>query len=237
MTPEALTALVDATWPAARTAEAGGFTLRLTPGAGSRVSAASASTPGQGDIAAAEAAMRDAGQTPLFMVRAGEGALDAALAGRGYTIKDPVTLYTLPVAALTAEPVPPVTCIDVWPPLAIMEEIWDAGGIWPERRSVMHRAKEPRTAIFGRAGDRPAGVLFAAVHAGTVMLHAIEVAERYRRKGVAARMIRRAAHWAAGNGATTLALLVTDANPAQPLYTGLGMTATAGYHYRIREAA
>lgn len=236
MTPEVLTALIDATWPSAGMTEAGGFAIRRGMGAGSRVSASTALIRGSGDIAKAEAAMLALGQSCLFMVRAGEEALDADLAKRGYVIKDPVTAYAASPDSLTTEPLPPLTCIDAWPPLAIMTEIWAAGGIGPARLAVMERAGGPKTSILGRAGDRAAGTLFVALDGPTAMVHAIEVLPRFRRQGVAARMIRRAAFWAAERGARRVMLLVTTANPANALYSGLGMAAEAGYHYRIKEA-
>ncbi len=152
-------------------------------------------------------------------------------------IKDPVTAYAAPTEVLMTDALPPLTCIDAEPPLAVMAEIWAAGGIGPERTAIMDRVAGPKTGILGRAGDRPAGTLFVALDGATAMIHAIEVLARYRRQGVAARMIRRAAFWASEQGATQVTLLVTEANPANALYSGLGMTAEAGYHYRIKETA
>lgn len=242
MSPESLTELIDATWPAASFSQVGQWTIREGAGGGSRVSAATL-TGGAGggpaspvlDIVAAEAAMASLGQAPLFMVRHGEDSLDASLAARGYEIRNPVTVYEAPVAALAATPPPPMSCIDAWPPLAIMAEIWADGGIGPSRLAVMARVRGPKTALLGRDGDRPAGVLFAAAHAGTAMIHAIEVRPRFRRRGVARNLLRRAACWAEEAGCTRLTLLVTAANPAAPLYGGLGMEPAAAYHYRFKE--
>lgn len=239
MTPDRITDLIDATWPAATTRAIEGWTIREGAGGGSRVSAATAIAPGKvADIAEAEAAMRALGQTPLFMVRHGESALDRDLGQRGYQVKDPVTVYRLPIEALTDTRPPPVTCFEVWPPLAIQEEIWAAGGVDAARLAVMARANDPKTTILGRLDDTPAGTLFAAVHDGTVMVHAVETAARFRRKGLGAHMMRAAAFWGRDNGADTLALLVTEANEgANALYTSLGMTPAAGYHYRILSEA
>jgi hypothetical protein len=184
MTPAALTALIDATWPAAKTRPVGPFVLRRGAGGGQRVSAASASaaaTPGE--IAAAELAMRDWGQTPLFMVRPGEAALDATLAARGYGVVDPTRLWTA-AAATVGEPAPNnMACFALDAPLAIMREFWAAGGVGPARLAVMDRAPGPKAYLFARQGDRPAGVAFCAIHAGTAMLHALEVPQRLRRRG------------------------------------------------------
>ena len=236
MTPEVLTALIDATWPAAAITRAGGFAIRAGEGGGSRVSAATALAPGTGDIEAAEAAIAQLGQSPLFMVRAGEEALDSDLEARGYAIKDPVTAYAAPIAAMTATKAPHMTTVETATRMAIQEEIWAAGGIGPARLAIMDRAQGPKTTILGRAGDRPAGTLFAAVHDGVAVLHAIETLPKFRRGGVGRNMMTTAAHWATAQGATRVALLVTDANAgARSLYASLGMTAEAGYHYRIKD--
>ena len=131
MTPttEQLFEASDETWPAARVWTQGPWTLREGKGGGKRVSAATANAAvTEADIAAAEDAMRSMGQTPLFMLRDGEDQLDTMLAGKGYDIVDPVTIYTLPIERLTDKPIPRVTAFAVWEPLAIMTEIWAAGG-------------------------------------------------------------------------------------------------------------
>ena len=236
MTPEAMTAVIDSTWPAERYQTLGPWLLRFTAGAGSRVSAASAFQPGaETRIEQAEDAMRAGGQSPLFMVRSGEEALDTALEARGYKIKDPVSFYTAPIAALTAQRPPPVTCFEVWPPLEAEREIWAAGGIGPARLAVMDRVTGPKTTIFGRIEDTPAGVLFVACHGDIAMVHAVETARRFRRKGLGRHMMTAAAFWARDNCATTLSLLVTKANVgANALYASLGMVPVGEYHYRIR---
>ncbi|SLN29938.1 GNAT family N-acetyltransferase [Pseudooctadecabacter jejudonensis] len=235
MTPETLTQLIDATWPAKAITDVAGWTIREGAGGGSRVSATTATTAAKlEEHARAEDAMRALGQTPLFMVRTGEETLDATLAEAGYVIKDPVTYYTAPVATLATQRPPPVTCFEVWPPLATQAEIWDAGGVDDARLAVMARAKGPKTTVLGRIHDTPAGTAFAAIHDGTAMLHAIETSHALRRQGLARHMIRALAFWAEGKGAQTVTLLVTRANtPANALYSSLGMTPVGGYHYRI----
>ena len=239
MTPEALTTLIDATWPAKTMTDVAGWTIREGAGGGSRVSAATATPTAKiNERGQAEAAMRALGQRPLFMVRHGEDALDAALEADGYAIKDPVTYYTAPTATLATERPPAVTCFQVWPPLATQSEIWDAGGVDDARLAVMARAVGPKTCVLGRVHDTPAGTAFAAIHDGTAMLHAIETAHAFRRNGLARHMIRALAFWAQDHGAAQIALLVTKANVgANALYTSLGMTPVGGYHYRIHPEA
>lgn len=226
--------LAEATWPPARVWRQDGWTLRDGQGGGKRVSAATRAAPGA-DIAAAEAAMRAMGQAPLFMLREGEADLDKALADRGYAQIDPVNAYACPIGQLTDRPIPPVTAFAIWEPLAIMKEIWAQGGIGPARRAVMERAAH-KTAIFGRWNERPGGVAFAAIHAGFCMVHAVEVLPAQRRNGLAAWMMRRAAFWAADEGAHSIAVLCTKANTgANALYSSLRMDVVGQYHYRLLE--
>jgi len=234
MTPDVLTALIDATWPAKSIHDVDGWTIRAGAGGGSRVSASTAlSTARIEEHPLAAGAMRDLGQTPLFMVRSGEDALDAALVADGYTIKDPTTFYTAPIETIATDRPPAVTCFQVWPPLATQAEIWDSGGVDDARLAIMHRASGPKTTVLGRVHDTPAGTAFAAIHDGTVMFHAIETSHAFRRQGLARHMIRALAFWAQERGAHTAALLVTRANtPANALYTSLGMKPVGGYHYR-----
>lgn len=239
VSPEDIYRLIDATWPPARTQEIGPFTLREGRGGGSRVSAATVEAAfAEVDIAAAERGMAALGQDRLFMVRADDHALDAALGARGYRLMDPVIAYAVPVGELTRSLPPPVTTFEVWPCLAIQREIWAAGGIGPDRIAVMDRVTGPRTTILGRTSDRAAGAAFVAASGRLAMIHAIEVRPRFRRRGLGAHMVRAAARWAGRQGAGALCLLVTRANgPANGLYASMGMVPVAGYHYRQHPGA
>lgn len=231
----ALYRVLEATWPPAGTRRVGPWTIRVGKGGGQRVSATTAEAAfSESDLAAAEAAMARLGQPALFMVRPDDQALDTLLDRRGYRIKDPVALYAIDTAGLTKSPVPPVSAFHVWPPLAIMTDLWAAGGIGAGRLDVMHRAAGPKTAILARHSDQPAGTAFVACHDGCAMIHAIEVAPAQRRRGVGANILRAAAHWAEREGAQFLTLAVTRANaPANALYASLGMQVVGHYHYRI----
>lgn len=230
-----LFAVIDATWPPAAMTHTGPWTLRSGQGGGSRVSAATLDGPLTNDaIPQAETAMTAMGQTPLFMVRDGQVALDAALARAGYAIKDPVNIYAAPVASLL-DHVPPVTAFTVWPPLQAQKEIWAEGGIGDARLAVMARAKGPCTSFLGRLHDTPAGTLFVSIHDGCAMIHAVEIAAAFRGKKLGRHLTQAAARWAQMNGAQTVALLTTKANDAaNGLYTSLGMAVVGHYHYRIK---
>lgn len=234
MTPDSLHAVAEATWPPFAVATVGPWTIREGRGGGQRVSAASvAGAWTEADIPEAEAAMRALGQSPLFVIREGEGALDAALSARGYARHDPVVAYAAPVAELAAVEPLFLTSFPHWPPLAVARQLWDEGGIGPARIAVMERVAGAKTCILGRAGDRAAGVAFVAVHGNVAMLHALEVAPALRRNGCGHNILRAAAGWARDQGAGTLALLVTERNlAARGLYASLGFGIVGKYHYR-----
>ena len=232
--PPALAHAFEATWPPAGTRRVGPALLRDGAGGGARVSAATMEGSWrEPDIDAAEAAM----ERPLWRVRAGEGALDAALAARGRVVRDPTRLWWAEAERLAPEAPPRMTGFAVWPPIAMVREIWARGGIGPARLAVMARVEGPRTAHLARVSDRPAGVAFTAVAGEVAMVHAIEVAPAMRRRGAGLALLRHAAWWARGQGARHLALAVTEANgPANALYARAGMTPAPGYHYRAQEA-
>ena len=228
--------VLEQTWPQASTARTGPWTIRQGLGGGKRVSAATAeATFTASDLPVAEAAMQALGQHRLFMIRDTDMGLDAMLDSAGYRIIDPVLLYSSPVQPLTSTPVPPVSAFEIWPPLAIMADLWALGGIGPNRIAVMHRTKDPKTAILARHADQPVGVAFVAIHDGIAMIHAIEVSPKHRRQGVGVNILRAAAHWAQDQGASHLTLAVTRANVAgNALYSSIGMQVVGQYHYRIK---
>ena len=147
-------AALAATWPAARVWQQDGWTLRDGAGGGKRVSAASADDTAR---AASLAGLMPKGA--LAMLRAEQSALDADLAALGYSILDPTLIYAAPVADLAQKP-PHVSLFDIWPPLAIMREIWSEGGIGPARLAVMDRATGPKTGLIARAVGPRSGLRF-----------------------------------------------------------------------------
>ncbi len=228
--------MLDATWSAATVRRDGPWLLREGAGGGKRVSAATAAGPvSAADIDRAEAAMHAMGQAPLFQVRGTDDAgLDTLLQARGYRIVDPVEFHVAPCAALVRS-LPFLSVIPAWPPLAIECELWANAGIGPGRIAVMQRAAGPKVALLARHDDRPAGVAFVAIHGRIAMLHALEVPPRFRRQGIADKIMRGAANWAQDQGADWLSLVVTQANaPARALYASLTMQVVGQYHYRMR---
>ncbi|MFW5881923.1 MAG: GNAT family N-acetyltransferase [Roseicyclus sp.] len=174
------------------------------------------------------------GRAALCMVFGWQRPLDDRLAEAGYAVRDRTDMLAAPIADIAAPP-PPVSCFATWPPLAVTEEIWAEGGVGPERVAVMQRVRGAKTSLLGRTADRPAGAAFVAVDPPWAMLHALEVRPGARRQGLARLMVRAAAHWAGGEGAEQLAVLVTRDNaPAQALYAALGLRAIGHYHYRAK---
>lgn len=235
-TSQDLYPVIDATWPAAEMRQLGPLTLRRGAGGGSRVSATTTSGPASPEhLRAAELAMDEIGQPRLFMIQDGQDGFDQLLQFKGYEVMDPVWIYAAQVDDIATHRPPPVTSFEVWPPLASQKEVWASGGIGPERLAVMDRAAHPKITLLGRQDDVPAATTYVGIHEDIAMLHALEVSQEFRRKGLARHLTRAAAFWAKDNGAKYFALLTTQANEgANKLYSSLGMTIVGQYHYRIQ---
>lgn len=238
---EGIPALIRATWPPEAVDHIGPFALGEGAGGGNRVSAAQlrdtasdGATVTPDDIARVAERQTARGEERLFMVFGWQEALDRTLAAEGYLMRDETVLLAAPSAELAEAP-PPVSCFEIWPPLAVQEEIWTQGGIGRERRAIMDRAKGPKTSLFGRINDRPAGTAFIGLHGDTAMLHALEIAGPGRRQGLARLMVRAGAFWAQDHGARLFTVLVTrDNDAAQGLYASLGLKPVENYHYRVK---
>ncbi|QIE57150.1 GNAT family N-acetyltransferase [Pikeienuella piscinae] len=239
--PTRLFAALEATWPPAETVDEAGWRLRRGGGGGRRVSAATrlpdAPPADREGVAAAAAAMAKWGQAPLFQVRAGDEALDALLAEEGYHLADPTRIFVSDAAALLDDKPEVGRVLRGACRVALIEEIWAAGGIGAERLAVMERAPSPRTYLIGRLGDRPASVAFAATDGEITMIHAVETLAAQRRKGAARMLMAAAARFAEETGARWLALAATERNAAAgALYHRLGMQVATRYHYRVKPA-
>ena len=229
------TRLMDAlaaTWPPASAddAAAPGWRLRDGAGGGKRVSAAV--SLGGTDFKTAEAAMRARGLRPMIQLT--DDALDAALAGAGWAEVDPTVLMVGDAAALADIALPKgVRWAFVRARVALIDEVWEAGGIGPARRAVMARAPAPKITVMARTDLAVAGVGFVAVDRDVAMLHAVEVRADMRRRGAGRAVLAGAARFAQDAGARWLGLAVTEANAgARALYRAAGMTETGRYRYR-----
>ena len=229
----ALVAACEATWPAAEYANAGGFSVGHGLGAGGRVSSARAVGDWQDSDIDAAIAVHERWQQPhLFRVVDGEQRLIVALEARGFQCENPTVVMEVATAELAALVLPQGMTSSIWPPSECQRDIWAAGHIGPQRQAVMERVKGAKTAILGQVEECSAGAAFVAIEQGVAMMHCVEVLPDWQRRGVASRMMRRAAHWAAEQGALRLALAVGRENTAAiALYRRLGLREVAGYRY------
>lgn len=228
----------ETSWPAAETADAGGFRVGRGLGAGGRVSSARALGPDwdEAAIPEIEAIHRGWQQPPMFRLPDSDKDLAGALARHGYGAGTPTAIMAAPCEMLTAVPVHPMTAFSIWPPLAIQGDIWAAGNIGAARQAVMPRVTLPGTSILGRHADRAVGTAFVAADGAVAMIHAIEILPGFRRKGMATWLIRKAAEWAEAQGAARLALAVSRQNAtARALYDRMGFAETGGYSYWTRD--
>lgn len=230
-------ASVDATWPPHRIWQQSGWTFRDGRGGGKRVSAATLAGRAQdADIEFAAQVMADIGQPDLFMIRPQDTALDQRLAGAGYEVIDPVTVLIAALSEMTAAD-PARAPLFTANPTDDMAPVWQAGGIGPARLDVMRRCGLPKTCVALTEDAQTAAVAFAACHDGLVMCHAVEVLDRFRRRGLGRDVMLAILGWARNQEAHSLSVLTTRANRAAlALYGGMGMREASGYHYRIRRA-
>jgi len=232
MTQTDLWQVLEASWPAASRTVFGPFIWREGAGGGSRVSAATADTlPDVPALDSIERKFTAANRDALFQLRDTEADFDRMLEQRGYDIVDPTLCLAAPVDSFAKSD--PKTAYISWPPIAAQRDIWALGGIVSARIDVMKRAQMPKTTLLARDQDAPAGTAFVATLGSISVLHALEIAPAFRRRGLARALMNHAADWAKNNGASTIAVLVTRANTAAiALYSSLGMREVGHYHYR-----
>lgn len=227
--------VIEATWPPSSTENCGGVTLRDGQGGGKRVSAATA--PDDISESGLDHAIARMGTSMdlLFQIAGGQDRLDNLLAKRGFDVVDPVTIYLATTQTVADDGPPPVSAFSTWPPLAMQHEVWEAAGVNASRRAVMDRVEGSKRALLARTGNTPSGAAFVAIHNHTAMVHALEVSSGYRRNSAGRNLMRRAAQWAASEGATQIATLTLKDNaPANALFTSLGLQPVGQYHYRLK---
>ena len=232
-----LFASVDATWPPQRIWQHGDWTFRDGRGGGKRVSAATLAGAAQdADTEFAARVMAGMDQPDLFMIRPQDAVLDQRLAEAGYGIIDPVTILIAPLSEMPTE-TPARAPLFSGAPADDMARVWRAGGTGQARLDIMRRCDLPKTCVALIEDGQTAAVAFSACHDGLVMCHAVEVLERFRRRGLGRDIMLAVLDWARNREAHSLSVLTTRANRAAlDLYGGMAMTEGGSYHYRIRQA-
>ncbi|WBU62988.1 GNAT family N-acetyltransferase [Paracoccus aerodenitrificans] len=223
----------EESWPAAEYIETGGLRTGRGLGGGMRVSSTrpTGSECHEDDIDRAVEIHQGWSQNPAFRVPEGHP-LEEILKTRDWQPNTRTLILSAAVTELADRDIPPVTSFAIWPPLAIQKELWTEQGIGAARQEIMSRVELPKTSILGRIDDRAAGTAFVAAARDHAALHALEVIETQRRKGLAGWIVRNAAFWAQQQGCKTMFLAVTAQNrPAIALYKTLGFSEIAAYHY------
>lgn len=211
----ALDLLAARAFPAAEVEPRDGWLLRATPGVDRRrVISALPPERARGDaIAGVEAWYRDRAMVPRVMVTPAEeqGALDAGLAERGWSLDTAVTV-------LVAD------AIDL---VSTGHAVVPAGLEGFEPRSVLERC--PDRVVGLRTAD-DAGSVVAILQDGWCQVLSLHVDPAQRRRGVGASLLAACGAMAAGR---RLYLQVELANAAAlALYRAAGFIRSHDYHYR-----
>jgi GNAT superfamily N-acetyltransferase len=243
VTPPGILALERATLtavPAPRVAFDGAFVVRAHAGGTGRANAASCLDPAPDAglverVLRIEASYAALGLPPRFRATPLDPpGLAGHLAARGHVEKDETVVLLARVDALAAPD--PAARARPAPDADWMAVTATAEHQTPARR----REKEatpgllmvPGAWITLHEAGVPAAVV-SVVAAGPIAgFFDLAVRPEHRRRGLAARAVRAAAHWAAGQGAAWLFCQVAAANAASlALNAGLGMTEAYRYRY------
>lgn len=219
--------------PAAEAVEQNGWLLRATPGSSRKRASSALPLPGAAhELDAVAAFYRARGLRPIVQLAPLEalGALDAALAARGWQAVSPTDVLVADAAAVA---------VAVRPAAGVAVALDAAPAASPAPGAAVALDGAPTGAgVRARAAATldglPAGGGVAVADAGWSGLFAIETAPEARRRGVARTLVAALARWSAANGCDRLYLQVeADNAPAQALYRALGFTRSHGYHYRV----
>jgi N-acetylglutamate synthase len=165
----------------------------------------------------------------------GGEAADAALVEAGWSRLEDNLVLTAPLAGWGA----PHVAVDLAPE---PDDAWLTGYRYrgtplpPVARDILVNAEDP---VFASVRLEPAPAPLAAVARGVrvedwLVVTAVTVDERHRRKGVASAVMAALGEWARGRGARACLLQVASSNePGLALYERLGFTEHHRYHYRL----
>lgn len=228
--------------PAPRQAFIGPFVVKGFLGGTGRANAASSLDPAPladlaGTVARVEACFARMGLPSRFRSTPLDPAgLDPFLRARGYAEKDESMVHAGPLAAMAA---PDAAVRDEGGP----SEAWMAMVATAEYQVATRRAEKLRNPeLLAAAGAwlvlREEGVdaacLFAVTEGPFCGFFDLATRPEFRRRGLGARIIRAAAHWAQGLGATVLTAQVAAANGASiGLQRSLGLAEAYRYRYFV----
>jgi N-acetylglutamate synthase len=160
---------------------------------------------------------------------------DAAFAATGWTRLEDNLVLTAPLGGWAA----PHVAVDLAP---APDDAWLAGYRYrgtplpPVARDVLVNADDP---VFASVRLEAAPTPLAAVARGVqvedwLVVTAVTVDERHRRKGLATAVMAALGGWAGARGARSCLLQVASSNePALALYERLNFTEHHRYHYRL----
>ncbi|HWB50409.1 MAG TPA: GNAT family N-acetyltransferase [Stellaceae bacterium] len=234
-------------FPPLRQVVVDGWMLRFS---GSVRRTANSATPlyePRGDLAAlvatAESLYRRHNQPTIFRLPSFvDPAIDAALAGRGYTTEGESCIIEGPlvpiVAAGRAFGSADAVVLTPKPPREWLAAMARLQGQSPEYHAVYRRvvgavALPAAFAMLAVDGEAVA-LAYAVIHRGLLCYESVVTSAAYRRRGFSRRVLAALAAWGGENGAGAAGLQVEASNgPARALYHSLGMvTELHRYHYR-----
>ncbi|TDH61633.1 GNAT family N-acetyltransferase [Dankookia rubra] len=233
--------------PAPRHAWDGPFVLKANLGGTGRANACCSLDPApdpelDGRIGRIEATYYRLGLTSRFRsTPLDPPGLAEALLARGYALdKDDTIVHAGPVAPVAAA----VAAVrdEAGPTEAWMTLITTAEYQTPTRRAEKLRNPDLLAArgawLVLREDATDAACLFAVADGACCGIFDLATRPEFRRRGLGARLIRAAAHWAAGHGATTLYAQVASSNRAsRALQESLGLREAYRYRYYTKPIA
>jgi ribosomal protein S18 acetylase RimI-like enzyme len=240
VSPADLERLAARSWRGLEEEHFGSWLLRASGGFTGRANSALVVGESPADLPAAVEAVTEwylrRGLRPMAQVPLpGAEDSDAAFAVAGWDTVEDVLVLT---ADLGAWPEPSVR-VDLAPE---PDDAWLTGYRYrgtplpPVARKVLINAEQP---VFAAVRLEPAPAPLAAVARGAVVddwlvVTAVTVDDRCRRRGLATAVMGRLGSWGREHGARSCLLQVVESNaPALALYERLGFTEHHRYHYRL----
>lgn len=162
--------------------------------------------------------------------------LDAVLVARGYAAVTPTSVMLAPaMTPAMADETVELHTRAVQPVMnAIADRLWSAGAR-AERVAIFGRIRRPHRFALAWAEGEPAAAGLCVRDGDLAGIFAMRTQERFRGRGLAARVLARLIGWARSEGAGPVYLQVEDENqPALALYRRHGFERRYGYHYRER---